>query len=107
MSEKSSKNEKYFCILCSGDSLFANRSQCEKHLREKHFNNSEQDEKHGIELWIDRHLRYQESLGKTMSQSIKSIPDRSKTVYVGCPVCDTIMKVSQTNHLIVTRSSSL
>lgn len=95
---KVNKTDTYFCIFCFGNKLFQNKSECEKHLREKHFIDSKSEERHGIDLWTERHLKYQESLSKTMSESIKSIPDRSKTLYRGCIVCDLIIKVSLINN---------
>jgi hypothetical protein len=96
MSEKPielKKSEPYFCIFCSGEELFSNKLECEKHFRKEHFIDPKSEEEHGINLWIERHLKYQELLSKSMSESIKTIPDRSKTLYRGCPVCDVILKV--------------
>ena len=97
----SSTNDKFFCVLCLVDKKklsFGVKTELENHLREVHFKNSPRDEKFAIDLWMDRHIRYQESLNKCMNQSTKTIPDRNKTVYKGCPMCDAIIEVFSAHH---------
>ena len=93
------ENEIYFCVFCpestepKGYTCFQDKQQLENHLRDIHLKDSSADERHAIDLWIERHMKYQESLNKSMSLSIKTVPDRNKTIYRGCPVCDRIIKV--------------
>ena len=94
------QNEIYFCVLCPDIPevrVFNTKTDIDKHLREEHLKDSSQEESHAIDLWIERHLKYQESLNRSMAQSIKTIPDRNKTIYRGCPVCDRIIKVSHSS----------
>ena len=88
--------EIYFCVLCPDVSeilCFNNKTELETHLRDRHLKECSSDESHAIDLWIERHIKYQESLNKSMAQTIKTVPDRNKTIYRGCPVCDRIIKV--------------
>ncbi|CAG2111071.1 unnamed protein product [Medioppia subpectinata] len=90
-----SPSDIYFCVFCPDIPPIASKSGLESHLRRTHLNGSSTaavDEKEAIDLWIGRHMKYQESLNRCMSQSIKTIPDRTKTLYKGCPVCDRIIK---------------
>ena len=60
---------------------------------EKHFSDCCSDEKCAIDIWMECHIRYQEQLNKCMIQTIKTIPDRNKNIYKGCPICDNIIEV--------------
>ena len=83
----------FFCVLCPTPLCFVVKTGLERHLREKHFSDIYSDETFAIEIWIKRHIRYQEKVNKCMVQNIKTIPDRNKTIYKGCPMCDNIIKV--------------
>lgn len=87
--------DKFFCVLCqdTGRLCYDNKKDLEDHFRDIHFNDSPSEEIFAIDLWVDRHIKYQESLNKVMTQGIKTIPDRNKMVYKGCPMCDAIIEV--------------
>ncbi|XP_054153733.1 uncharacterized protein LOC128952369 [Oppia nitens] len=71
---------------------FRTRDLLRDHLLNDHLTNSVAD-KDAVDKFMVWHLEYQDQLIKTMSESIKTIPDRSKTNYEGCPACDRIMSV--------------
>ncbi|XP_054153576.1 zinc finger protein 43-like [Oppia nitens] len=100
----------YFCILIDNSRpatpdcvpMYTRTNDCfltfrtldllRDHLLNDHLTNSVAD-KDAVDKFMVRHLEYQDQLIKTMSESIKTIPDMSKTIYEGCPACDRIMSV--------------
>ena len=89
-------NDVYFCVFCSDIPPIESKTELEQHLRRHLSDSTAAEETQAIEIWLERHLKYQESLNRSMSQTTKTIPDRSKTIYKGCPVCDRIISVCMT-----------
>lgn len=85
----------YFCVICGSENpkTFPDVECIEQHYKKFHFATSTKNEKDSVTLWLKRHLNYQVKLATSMKNHMRTIPDKSKTIYAGCPMCDMIISV--------------